>query len=74
MFSYKATIIDIGKHAHEESRNGVSVLKNGIEIKNSLAVHAIGHPSMTRDAVAKILYVEGALETRCEESSKRCHQ
>jgi hypothetical protein len=45
-----------------------------MENRNSLAVHAIGHPSMTRNAVAKILDVEGALETRREKTSKWCHE
>lgn len=35
-----------------------------------LAVHAIGHATMAGDAVAKVLDIEGALETRGEETAK----
>ena len=44
------------------------------ENSNSLAVHAISHASVTGNAVAEILDVEGALKTRREETSKRCHK
>ncbi len=39
--------------------------------KYALAIHAIRHSAVPRDAVAEILDVERALETGCEEAAER---
>lgn len=39
-------------------------------IDNSLAVHTVGHSTVTWDRMSKVFDVESPLETRCEESSE----
>jgi hypothetical protein len=35
-----------------------------------LAIHSIGHSTVTRDRMSKVLDVEGSLEARCKESTE----
>lgn len=61
-------------HADVVFSNKTAIIDVGEHAHEELAVHAIGHPSMTRDAVAKILDVEGTLETRRKETSEWRHE
>lgn len=52
------------------------VVHEGKEAHDELAIHAVSHAAVARDRITKVLDVEGALETRCEEategSDERC--
>lgn len=41
---------------------------------NSLAVHTVGHPTMTGDTMAKVFDVEGTFETGRKKASEWCNQ
>ena len=41
---------------------------------DSLAIHPIGHPPMSRDAISEILDIERPLEAARKEPSKRRHE
>lgn len=43
----------------------------GEEAHNELAVHTVRHAAVSWDRVAKVLNLEGALETRSEETAER---
>lgn len=51
--------------------NEALVVHVGQHGHNELAVHAVNHAAVARDAVAKVFNVEGPLEPRSEESTKR---
>ena len=50
------------------------VVHESEEAHDELAIHAVGHAAVTRDRVAKVLDVEGALEPRGEEAAERRNQ
>ena len=37
---------------------------------DELAVHSVGHAAMSRNRVAKVLDLEGTLQSRCEEATE----
>lgn len=50
------------------------VVHESEEAHDELAVHTVSHAAVTRNGVAKVLDVEGALEARGEEAAERCNQ
>lgn len=69
-----AAIVDIAEHTHEESGSIMlanTPKKNWLHV---LAIHPVRHTAVTRNAISKVLDVKGALEARCEETAKRCHE
>lgn len=42
--------------------------------KGALAIHTIGHPSMSRDTVSKVLDVKCSFEARGKESAERSNE
>lgn len=50
------------------------VVHESEESHDELTIHAVGHTTVTRDRVAKVLDVESALEARSEEAAERCDE
>lgn len=50
------------------------VVHEGKETHDELAIHAIGDTTVTRNRLAKVLDVEGALQTRGKESTERSNE
>ena len=50
------------------------VIYTAEENSDVLAVHTVRHTAVSRDAVAKVLDVEGALEARGEEAAERGYE
>lgn len=50
------------------------VVYEGEEAHDELTVHPVGHATVAGDGVTKVLDLEGALETGCEESAKGCDE
>lgn len=47
------------------------VVEEGDRAHDELAVHAVSHPTVTGDGVAKVLDLEGTLQARSEETTER---
>ena len=63
----EAAVVDVGEDTHEEPSQAspsvsVIVIYTAEENSDVLAVHTVRHSAVSRDAVAKVLNVEGALE------------
>jgi hypothetical protein len=54
--------------------NKALIVHESEETHDELAIHAVGHAAVTRNGVAKVLDVEGALQARGEEATKGCNQ
>lgn len=52
--------------------NEAGVVEEGDGAHDELAVHAVRHATVTGNAVTKVLDLESALETGCEEATERC--
>ena len=74
----EAAVVDVGEDAHEEPEgergSAYTYMRLGRAGVYVLAVHAVGHAAMPGDAVAEILDIERALESRSEEAAKWCNE
>ena len=69
----EAAVVHVSEHTHQKPTTAPPVSHSGQrerKRKDALAVHAVGHAAVARDAVPEILDVERALEARGEESAK----
>jgi hypothetical protein len=71
MLSDECRVVDIGKHPHQKSICQVSSKtqqQTGAEY--ALAIHTIGHTTVSRNAITEILEIERPLEARGKEPSE----
>ena len=66
--------LDNAAHADFVDRNKTVVVHIREGSHDELAIHPVGHTSVTWDTVAKVLDLEGSLETRRKEASKGCNE
>jgi hypothetical protein len=75
VFTNETAIVNIGENTHEEPFKLLAFAGSVIERgNNSLAIHPIGHPTMSRDAMTEIFDVESTFKPRSKESSERSNK